>query len=49
LVVGGYFFGNVPIIRDHLNIIVLLGIGAGVAALLFSALSKFYRKTSTKR
>lgn len=28
LIALGYFFGHVPIIRDHLNTIVLLGIGA---------------------
>lgn len=30
LVPSGYFFGNIPVIRDHLNIIVLLGVGLGV-------------------
>ena len=30
LVLGGYFFGNIPLIRDHLNGIVLLGIGLGM-------------------
>ena len=30
----GYFFGNIPVIRDHLNGIVLIGIGAGVGSLL---------------
>jgi membrane-associated protein len=34
LVPGGYFFGNIPVIRDHLNGIVLIGIGAGVGSLL---------------
>jgi membrane-associated protein len=28
LVVGGYLFGNIPFIRDHLNTIVLVGVGA---------------------
>ncbi len=30
LVAGGYFFGNIPLIRDHLNTIVLIGVGAAV-------------------
>ena len=34
LVPGGYFFGNIPLIRDHLNSLVLIGIGAGVGSLL---------------
>jgi len=28
LITLGYFFGNVPIIKDHLNTIVLVGVGA---------------------
>ncbi len=34
LTLAGYFFGNVPLIRDHLSAIVPLGIGIGVGALL---------------
>lgn len=45
LVLGGYFFGNIPIIRDHLNTIVLLGIAAAVVPLLLGGLWKFYKKT----
>ena len=44
LVVGGYFFGNIPIIRDHLNTIVLLGIGAAVIPLLLGGIWKLYKK-----
>ncbi len=44
LVVGGYFFGNIPIIRDHLNTIVLLGIGAAVIPLLMGGIWKLYKK-----
>ncbi len=44
LVAGGYFFGNIPIIRDHLNTIVLLGVGAAVIPLALGGLWKFYRK-----
>ena len=28
LIASGYFFGNIPIIRDNLNVIVLVGVGA---------------------
>ena len=45
LVLGGYFFGNIPIIRDHLNTIVLLGIAAAVVPLVLGGLWKFYKKT----
>lgn len=46
LVASGYFFGNIPIIRDHLNTIVLIGIGAAVIPLVIGALWKVYRKMS---
>jgi membrane-associated protein len=41
LVSAGYFFGNIPIIRNHLNTIVLVGIGAAVIPLVIGGL-KFY-------
>lgn len=44
LVVAGYFFGNIPLIRDHLNTIVLIGIGAAVVPLILGGLWKFYKK-----
>jgi len=44
LVTGGYFFGNIPIIRDHLNTIVLIGVGAAVVPLAMGGLWKLYRK-----
>lgn len=44
LVAAGYFFGNIPIIRDHLNTIVLLGIGAAVIPLVLGGVWKFYKK-----
>jgi membrane-associated protein len=46
LVTGGYFFGNIPFIRDHLNTIVLIGIGAAVIPLVLGGLWKFYKKIS---
>jgi len=44
LVVGGYFFGNIPIIRDHLNTIVLLGIGGAIIPLIIGGMWKLYKK-----
>lgn len=49
LVAAGYFFGNIPIIRDHLNTIVLIGIGAAVIPLVLGGLWKFYTKLSRRR
>jgi len=41
---SGYFFGNIPLIRDHLNAFVLLGVGAGVGSLLLSGLWKYFKR-----
>jgi membrane-associated protein len=44
LVTGGYFFGNIPVIRDHLTVIVLVGVGAAVVPLALGGLYKFSRR-----
>lgn len=44
LVMAGYFFGNIPIIRDHLNTIVLIGVGAAAGPVALAALFKLLRK-----
>ncbi|MEB0163992.1 hypothetical protein QN360_13875, partial [Glaciimonas sp. CA11.2] len=44
LVSAGYFFGNMPIIRDHLNTIVLLGVGAAAIPVVLGAIWKLYQK-----
>jgi membrane-associated protein len=44
LVAGGYFFGNIPVIRDHLNTIVLLGVGAAVIPLMLGGVWKLLRR-----
>ena len=41
LVPCGYFFGNIPLVRDHLNTVVLSGLALGAAALLVNTLLKF--------
>jgi membrane-associated protein len=46
LVAGGYFFGNIPVIRDHLNTIVLLGVGAAAIPVALGGMWKLYRKLS---
>ncbi len=40
LVSAGYFFGNIPGVRDHLSTIVLIGVGAAVLPLALGALWK---------
>ena len=44
LVAAGYFFGNIPVIRDHLNTIVLIGVGAAVIPLALGGLWKLVGK-----
>ncbi len=44
LVSAGYFFGNLPLIHDNLNRILLLGIALGVGAVVASGLWRTYRK-----
>jgi membrane-associated protein len=43
LVPGGYFFGNIPLIRDHMGAIVLLGLTLGLGALAVSGLVRAYK------
>ncbi len=44
LVAGGYFFGNIPVVRDHLTAIVLVGVGAAVVPLALGGLYKVGRR-----
>lgn len=48
LSVAGYFFGNIPVIRDHLSVIVLVGVGAAIVPLVLGALWKLMRKGKTQ-
>ncbi|MFZ6758117.1 VTT domain-containing protein [Undibacterium sp. Ji50W] len=45
VVLAGYFFGNIPFIRDHLNAIVLIGVGTAVVPVVLGALWKLLRST----
>lgn len=44
LVTAGYFFGNIPIVRDHLTQIVLVGVSAAIVPIAVGGLYKFGRK-----
>jgi membrane-associated protein len=48
LVTGGYFFGNIPMVRDHLTAIVLIGVGAAVVPLALGGLYKVGRKMMSR-
>jgi membrane-associated protein len=45
LVLLGFFFGNIPFIRQYLNIIVLVGIGAAIVPVILGGLWKMMRKS----
>ncbi len=44
VVFAGYFFGNIPFIRDHLNAIVLIGVGAAVVPVVLGGLWRLFRR-----
>ena len=44
LVTAGYFLGNFPFVRDHLTVLVLIGVGAAVVPLALGGLWKFGKK-----
>ena len=48
LVVLGFFFGNLPFIRDHLNVIVLVGVAAAAVPVAFGALWKMVAHRASK-
>jgi len=47
LITLGYFFGNVPIIKEHLNTIVLIGISAAAVPVVLGAVWKLCKRKST--
>jgi len=49
LVMAGYFFGNIPIIRDHLNTIVLVGVAAAAGPVALAAIIRFVRGRMQRR
>ncbi len=46
LVAAGYLFGNMPLVRDHMSSIVLLGVALGVGSLIASALWRLVNNRS---
>jgi membrane-associated protein len=44
LVTAGFFFGNIPLVRDHLTAIVLAGVGVAVVPLALGGAWKLTRK-----
>jgi len=48
LLPAGYFFGNIPFIHQHLNIIVLMSVFVGVGLTVIGSLWKLSRKLLTR-
>lgn len=48
LVVAGYFFGNLPIVKEYLNVIVLVGISAAAVPAFLGALWRLCRRSKQK-
>jgi membrane-associated protein len=48
LVVGGNLFGNIPVIHNNLNTIVLVGVGTGLVALIIALSWKMVRVRASK-
>ena len=44
LVPGGYWFGNIPVVHDHLGAIVIVGIAAGLGSLVVHRLRRAPRQ-----
>jgi len=43
LVAAGYFFGNIPVICQNLNVIVLIGVGAAAVPVAFAGMYKVFQ------
>jgi len=48
LVTAGYFFGNIPVVRDHLTLIVLLGVAVAVVPLLLHGVANVLRRMRSR-
>jgi len=48
LTTAGYFFGNMPIVRDHLTEIVLVGVGVAVVPMVLGGAYKLLRRLQVR-
>jgi len=49
LLMFGYLFGNMPLVRDHLNTLVLLGFVLAILPIVLGAIWQFYRRFLRQR
>jgi membrane-associated protein len=48
LTTAGYFFGNIPLVREHLTAIVLFGVGVAVVPMALGGMWKLVRRMSKR-
>jgi membrane-associated protein len=48
LTTAGYFFGNMPIVRDHLTEIVLVGVGVAIVPMALGGVYKLLRRLQVR-
>jgi membrane-associated protein len=48
LTTAGYFFGNIPIVREHLTEIVLVGVGVAIVPMAIGGLYKLTRRLQSR-
>jgi membrane-associated protein len=48
LTAAGYFFGNIPIVREHLTEIVLVGVGVAVVPMVIGGVWKLTRRLQSR-
>jgi len=49
LLMFGYLFGNMPLVRDHLNTLVLFGFALAILPIVLGAIWQFYRRFLCQR
>lgn len=48
LTMAGYFFGNIPIVREHLTEIVLVGVGVAIVPMVIGGVYKLTRRLQSR-
>jgi membrane-associated protein len=49
LILAGFYFGHIPLIKNNLSIIVMIGVGAAIVPIILGLVWKFWRKLFVKK
>jgi membrane-associated protein len=49
LILAGYYFGHIPLIKNNLSIIVMIGVGAAIVPIILGVMWKLSRKLFAKK